>query len=203
MREGDLREEAAPRAGRPREFDEDAVLDAATREFHARGYHATSLADLLAATGLYKSSLYGAFGGKHRLFITVLGRYVDRRVALARQDLESAASPSQGLRDYLARMAGEAIQGRGCLSANSALELLPGDDEVEALVQRHQRLTRDAIMAALDRARAAGEIPAGRRTESLARYLFSSVEGLWELGRTTDDIEVLRDVIDVTVRALH
>jgi TetR/AcrR family transcriptional repressor of nem operon len=178
------------------------VLDAAAREFHARGYHATTLSDLLAATGLHKSSLYGAFGDKHRLYVTVLGRYVDQRVALAREDIESARSPLQGLRDYLMRIAGEAVQGRGCLSANSALELLPGDDEVERLVERHQRLTRDMIMAALDRARTAGEIPAGRRTDSLARYLFSSMEGLWELGRTTDDIEVLRDIIDVTIRAL-
>jgi TetR/AcrR family transcriptional regulator, transcriptional repressor for nem operon len=178
------------------------VLDAVTSEFHARGYHATALSDLLAATGLHKSSLYGAFGDKHRLFITVLSRYIDRRVGLARADVGSPGSPLAGLRAYLMRNAAEAVRGRGCLSANSALELLPGDEDVERLVARHQRLTKDVIRSALDRAEAAGEIPAGRSTDSLARYLFASTEGLWELGRTTDDVQALRDIVDVTIRAL-
>ena len=62
--------------GRPRQFDVDQTLDAAMRAFWARGYEATSMADLMAATGLHKGSLYQAFGDKHALFIEALKRYL-------------------------------------------------------------------------------------------------------------------------------
>ena len=62
--------------GRPREFDEEQVLDAAMKAFWANGYEATSLADLVSVTGLHKGSLYQAFGDKHSLFIQTLSRYL-------------------------------------------------------------------------------------------------------------------------------
>ena len=61
---------------RPREFDEADVLAAARDEFWWRGYNATSIDDLTAATGLGKGSLYGAFGDKHGLFMLALDDYI-------------------------------------------------------------------------------------------------------------------------------
>ena len=52
---------------RPRTFDEADVVEAARDQFWNRGYAATSVDDLTAATGLGKGSLYGAFGDKHSL----------------------------------------------------------------------------------------------------------------------------------------
>jgi AcrR family transcriptional regulator len=54
--------------GRPRIFDPDLVLENAMQLFWSKGYEATSLQDLLATTGLSKSSLYESFGNKQRLF---------------------------------------------------------------------------------------------------------------------------------------
>jgi TetR/AcrR family transcriptional repressor of nem operon len=53
---------------RPRSFDEDHVLELVRQRFWDTGYAATSLDDLMTATGLAKGSLYGAFGDKHTLF---------------------------------------------------------------------------------------------------------------------------------------
>ena len=47
------------------------VISAAAREFAARGYHATSIEDLLAATGLTRGGLYHYIDGKHDLLIAV------------------------------------------------------------------------------------------------------------------------------------
>ncbi|MFC0842139.1 helix-turn-helix domain-containing protein [Streptomyces noboritoensis] len=53
---------------RPREFEPDAVVDQAMLRFWLRGYRATSVEDLVKATGVKPGSLYGAFpGGKHTL----------------------------------------------------------------------------------------------------------------------------------------
>ena len=46
--------------------------------FWAKGYEATSMADLCTCTGLHKGSLYQAFGDKHSLFMNALKHYSDR-----------------------------------------------------------------------------------------------------------------------------
>jgi TetR/AcrR family transcriptional repressor of nem operon len=52
---------------RPREFDDEAVLDAAIQCFWSRGYEATSVKDLIGKTGITAASLYNAFGDKRTL----------------------------------------------------------------------------------------------------------------------------------------
>lgn len=58
--------------GRTRSFDEAAVVAQAARAFVTSGYEATSLDMLVAATGLHRGSLYGAFGSKRGLFLEAL-----------------------------------------------------------------------------------------------------------------------------------
>jgi AcrR family transcriptional regulator len=62
--------------GRPRAYDPDEALGRATGAFWRRGFAATSLDDLSAATGMNRPSLYGAFGDKRDLYLAALDRYV-------------------------------------------------------------------------------------------------------------------------------
>ncbi len=59
---------------RPREFDEVLAIDAAAEVFRRRGYAATSIEQLVAATGVHRGSLYATFGSKRGLFLRVLDR---------------------------------------------------------------------------------------------------------------------------------
>src|SRR5690242_13414285 len=89
---------------RPREFDEQAVLDAAQRAFRTHGYAGTSLQQLTGATGLGKGSLYAAFGDKRGLYLRVLDDYARRSVAGAGSALER--SPAlDALREQLLTIA--------------------------------------------------------------------------------------------------
>ena len=67
--------------GRPRRFNEEAVLDAAAEVFVKGGYEGTSIDDLVKALNLHRGSLYKAFGSKHGLFLAVLRRYVNTQLA--------------------------------------------------------------------------------------------------------------------------
>ena len=81
------------------------------------GYEATTLADLTAAMGISKPSLYNAFGDKEALFLTVLDRYADGYgIGLAAMDEEPDAQEAVraflvGVARALARPAGPP----GCL----------------------------------------------------------------------------------------
>ena len=72
---------------RPREFDEHSALQRAMQVFWRKGFEATSLADLLKATGLSKSSLYQTFTDKRSLFLAALETYRQDRMRHLRAKL--------------------------------------------------------------------------------------------------------------------
>jgi AcrR family transcriptional regulator len=58
---------APAKRGRPARYAIDDLLSVVTEEFLVRGYEATSMEDLAAATGLAKSALYHHVSGKEEL----------------------------------------------------------------------------------------------------------------------------------------
>ena len=86
--------------GRPREFDEDGVLERALHVFWRLGYEATSVTDLMEATGLAKGSLYKAFGDKRSLFLKALDRYLERGRDALRHTLTDAPTVREGLERF-------------------------------------------------------------------------------------------------------
>jgi TetR/AcrR family transcriptional repressor of nem operon len=191
--------------GRPREFDPDVVLDTAVEAFLEWGYHATSLTRLTTATGLHRGSLYAAFGDKHALFLAALGRHADRSLAALDATIIAAPTPLEGVRRFVraqaARAAGQR-EGRGCLVANTTLELLPEDQQVARVIEAYQRRMAARVAEALDEAKATGELTSTRPTTGLAHYVFVVVEGMWQLGRTTSDAGTLLDVAEVALATL-
>lgn len=192
--------------GRPREFDVDVALAAMRRQFQEHGYHATSLAHLTAATGLHRGSLYAAFGNKHEMFLAVLRQSAADTLEAFDAAMAGARSPMAGLRKALReqarRAAADGAGGRGCLIANTTLELLPGDDAVARVIAGHQRDVIERFAAAIDAARAHGQIRSRRSSTCLARYLLTVVEGLWQLARTNPDSRVLTPVVEAAFDTL-
>ena len=92
--------------GRPKVFDRDAALDKAMKLFWQHGYEATSLADLVEATGAKAPTLYAEFTNKEGLFRAVLDRYIDRFAAKHEAQLFcEEKSVESALADYFAAIA--------------------------------------------------------------------------------------------------
>ena len=139
---------------RPREFDNDKVLDALRDVFWEHGYEGTSYSHIMAATGLQKGSLYSAFGDKRALYLQALARYdmdhVSGGVAMLRnEDLSGAdriGALMQGLVD-----AAETRKGRwGCLLCNAAIDQAPFNKPTETAVLQSMNRIKDAIAKALE-----------------------------------------------------
>lgn len=161
--------------GRPRQFDEDTVLDAVTALFRQQGFAATSLDQIAAVSGLKRPSLYAAFGDKRHLFLRVLQHFGE---ALARDllpVLERPGPPSRVLRAYFRAVldrygAGTARPG-GCLVfAVAAVEA--ADD---ALIAERIRGVSEALVRAFDarlqRAMAENHLPPETDSAALAHLL--------------------------------
>jgi TetR/AcrR family transcriptional regulator, transcriptional repressor for nem operon len=189
---------------RTKEFRPEEALDAAVQLFWRRGYEATSMRDLLDGMGIGRGSFYDTFGDKHALFLASLDRFEEVRTAWIDEALEG--SGLGGIEEVFRRT----IEGmvrfeprRGCLLANTAVELAPHDPEVAARISRHVRRTEEAFMGAFVRARGAGEIPAQADPKVLARFLVSNLHGLRVLARAGSDRETLEDAARVALQALR
>lgn len=148
--------------GRPRQFDEEQVLDTLLELFWDEGFEAASMADIAEATGLNKSSLYNTFGSKDELFYRVLERYIDVRQRILAETLGAEGTLEVlGLFLDLMRMEIDGESGaRGCLAVNSSTELGPRDDRIAGLSDRYRGVLASAVRPPLERAAANGEIDA-------------------------------------------
>ena len=166
---------------RPRTFDEGDVIAAARDEFWERGYAATSVDDLTAATGLGKGSLYGAFGDKHSLYLRALDDYIASSLDRVRAGLRD---PNIGAYERLARHIRGQVKAiaadksrRGCLMAKSAAELGGTDDAVEARVAQAYATWRDELAACIKEAQRDGDVDAKQNPQVLAGTLLAFMRG--------------------------
>jgi len=179
--------------GRPRQFDGDAVLDQVVQLFWDQGFEFTSVADIVDATGLNKSSLYNAFGSKEALFAAALDRYLTERTGMITDTLlngHAGLADIETLLDLMSDEAGSDTGRRGCLAVNTATELGLRDEAVVRLSRDFRDQIRAALRAALARAEAAGEIAAGT-ADDRAAILLSFVLSLSVMARSgADDREL-------------
>jgi TetR/AcrR family transcriptional repressor of nem operon len=167
--------------------------------FWERGYHETSVDDLVRATGVRPGSLYNAFpGGKHGLFLETLDRYAKLVVPEKLGALERPGAGLAELRGYFDGLVDDLTrpEGRiGCLMVNSAMELAAVDSEVGALVRGHMsRLERNAERA-LRNAKRRGEIPRQVNPRGKAAQLMATGMGLMVVGKADPGRKVLETIV--------
>ncbi|WP_448204863.1 TetR/AcrR family transcriptional regulator [Azospirillum sp. sgz302134] len=191
---------------RPREFDEERVLDAVMETFWRNGYDGTSAQDLVDATGLGRGSLYAAYANKDGLFAQALLRYRKRAQAHVDQ-LRQPGAPMERLRELLVSVVDadlEASERRGCLATNSAIEMAGRDPGVADLVRQNFTILTRGIEETIRRGQEAGDIRANADPAILALFVFNALQGLRVLAKTTptQDRAKLTAIIDQTLSAL-
>nr|WKF61319.1 HTH-type transcriptional repressor ComR [Paraburkholderia busanensis] len=196
---------AALERGRPREFDIDEVTRAAGRVFWQQGYHATSIEMLCQSTGLFRASLYSAFGDKHGLLVAAFGQYAEGAIARVKERLEGAASPREALRQALlhyTKVSVKLSQRHGCFITNAAIELLPADEALRPHVETTLRRIATHLAAAVVRGQQAGEFDSTLDEQAVSTYLLCVIQGFRVLGKAHFHEEDLVPVVDMTMRAL-
>lgn len=154
-------------------FDEAEALATVEQLFWRRGSAATGIQDVVAATGLSRSSLYNAFGGKDDLYAAAARRYLEHR---SRPMFDQLAADGRGMAAVAAffdrllrlRLSGE-YAGWGCMMSNANAENPP--DAVRAVLAEHHAVLRDSLAAALKVAQSNGELRSGVEVEGAAEML--------------------------------
>jgi AcrR family transcriptional regulator len=192
-----------------RQFDEGAVVEQALGVFWEKGYRATSMLDLAAATGVQRGSLYHAYGGKEQLFTKIFSQFAEEFLAGAERALE-ADDPRQALTDlfdYCIASITTGTPSRGCLSTRTAVEA--AEPQVDAAVQAMldeleervaNMLTRTTTTTSTSRAHARSALSVPPR--DAARLVVAMTRGLAVLERVYDDPTRLRETAATLVTAL-
>ena len=184
--------------GNTPKYEMDEVLTKLMRQFWHRGYSATSIRDLEEATGLFRGSLYHAFGDKREMFIRALRHYDRLHRAEPIAELEKDDSPRRAVLAVFDAAASVALKGgsrEGCLEVGAALELGAHDEEVASLVAGAFAGMARFFCTSIERGQACGEISPEVDPEQTSKSLLGLFFGLTVLACVSPDESFLESVV--------
>lgn len=175
--------------GRPRNFDPDAALDRALEVFWRHGFQAASLADLTAAMGLSKPSLYAAFGDKEALYLKALERYVAIQIAQHIAIFDAEPDARQALEKFLRTMAAllaDPMSPRGCLIVNGMADcgLASTPPAIEQALRKAVQGNEARLYRQFIRAQRDGQLSSKINAGDLAAFFTSLLVGLAVLSKS-------------------
>ncbi|WP_413735756.1 TetR/AcrR family transcriptional regulator [Sodalis sp. RH21] len=168
--------------GRPKQFDRDIALDKALEMFWRHGYEATSMADLVDATGAKAPTLYAEFGNKEGLFRAAVERYVTKFAEKGKALLTRPGSTvSEAIESFLraaAVMFTDKTLPSGCFIICTSAALSASSEDVAQLLRTRHHLQENTLREFLSARQANGELPAQTNTAVLAKYLACTLQGM-------------------------
>jgi TetR/AcrR family transcriptional repressor of nem operon len=211
--------------GRKPLVSRDNALDGVMRCFWSSGYEATSLEDLLAASGFHRGSFYRAFGGKRGAFEEALGRYsdligsadlapnvtasgspMDRLIRLTHARIDTVLGISRTFTESpTTRQSGRRLPeegGRpGCLVVNTALEVGPHDDTLRAELAQAVDAVRSVMALLVREAIEHGEADPTLNVSAAAGQILALLMGVTVLASVGVGRRELRRVLTDGVRS--
>ncbi|HEU4370617.1 MAG TPA: TetR family transcriptional regulator C-terminal domain-containing protein [Methylomirabilota bacterium] len=178
-----------------------AILSAATRLMHVRGYQNTSLDDVLRESGVGKGNFYYHFRSKEDLGYAILDQLVAGFLERTLEPCFSAPDVPRltQIRCFLDRVL-EAQRQRncvgGCAMGNLASELSDVHEGFRARLASVFTAWKSRLRAALVEAQTHGEVLAACRPDSVAHFLVAGLEGAILLSKVSKDIGVMEQCVE-------
>ena len=167
-------------------------------QFWEHGYEATSIDDLVTATGVGRGAIYTEFGGKRDLFLACLDHYQVAAVTPGFDRVEAERANLDEIQQFLKARIGLAKQhglpAIGCLVSNTVTELAAHDPEIARATRAHfDRMTKGFANAlANEMLRPATD----KSVKKLAAFVTLSVQGLWAFARSAKSIREIEERAD-------
>jgi TetR/AcrR family transcriptional regulator, transcriptional repressor for nem operon len=176
------------------------ILEVATGLMALRGYHRTSLDDVLRESGAGKGNFYHYFRSKEDLGYEILDRLLQRFEARTLAPIfgNGARDPlvqvEAFLDEILSTQRARNCVG-GCPLGNLATELADAHEGFRQRLAEGFEHWHQCLAAALTRAQAVGTLAPDAEPASLARFLVAGIEGAILLTKVQKDIEVMEHCI--------
>jgi TetR/AcrR family transcriptional repressor of nem operon len=188
-----------------KQFDREEILTKAMEVFWRQGYEATSVQDLILATGLKPGSIYDTFGDKHGLFMAVIQHYRQTVISRTLDLLLAPGSAREAIQNYFVVMLerfARADHQFGCLMSNSTTELIVRDQGLAGVVSEHLQTIEETFQKVLERGVQQGEFSPDQDLTTLARFLTTCVVGLSVVSKTPQAASYFPASIEVILATL-
>jgi TetR/AcrR family transcriptional repressor of nem operon len=186
-------------------FNKEFVLKQAIEVFHGKGYNATSMQDLVDATGLNRSSIYNSFDSKLNLFMECLKAYHDKYSRETSKVLLKATSSIHAIELIFDLYLKEIIKDkfdRGCMITNCKSEMA----NHEGLITNFLNMNQQSTIALLEDLVARGQeetlINNKKTPNEYALYLYSSLQGFRMTGILITDKTQLQSIVKTILQTL-
>jgi TetR/AcrR family transcriptional repressor of nem operon len=180
---------------RPKKYDPEVVVEKAMHVFWEKGYEATSVQDLVEATGINRFSMYQTFGDKRGLFLQALGYYFRHVLPQIVHLSEKSSGGVATIRRYfeaLETTVTSPLGHRGCFGQNAGVELARKDERaLEPLNSMYAELGRN-FERSLQTARERGAIGDETPVTEIARFLVTIAQGMILMAKTGRDHHFVR-----------
>lgn len=174
--------------GRPRKIDPDQALDAAMLTFWEKGYDATSMSDLVDATGMAKPGLYATFGDKETIYKKALENYVsiERNAHLA-EILTSSGPAKETFRKFFNTLADticDPTTPDGCFLVNTLTKSANDEPAIKEMALKFNKRRKDGFRDYLNHAKSVENLSKNNDVDQLADFLAAQVMTLAVLQKT-------------------
>jgi len=160
------------------EFNECEIIEKAMNVFWEKGYHATSMQDLVDAMQINRSSLYNTIGDKHCLFIKCVTSYTETGIKETREKVAKEKSALQGLINIIRDKAAWVVDcEKGCLGIKTIFEIAPEDVEVRKVLSKTNEVYIDFMTELIQKAINDGELDGSEDAGLMAEYISNTFTG--------------------------
>ena len=186
-------------------FDENIALEKAMELFWKKGYHATSIQDLVTYLGLSRSSIYDTYGGKKQLFYKAFALYRSTNTLKFTDFLKQEQQIKKGLKKVFQMAIEQSIADldkKGCFVVNTTTELIPGEIEIETAILENKNTFVSLFYDFLVKGEKSGEIPRGKDLKSIAILLFTLYNGIKVISKIKPDSKEIMSAVDTILSLL-
>jgi AcrR family transcriptional regulator len=175
------------------------IVDEVGPLFNERGYQATTLADVMAATGLEKGGIYNHFGSKDDLALAAYERNAGLQGDLVAERMAAATNAVDrlvGILDAFRAFAHEPPFPGGCPTLNTAVEANGVDPRLHARARQQMTALLALIARQVRNGIRRGQLRADVDADALASLMASAIEGALLLHQLYDDVSHVDRVTD-------
>lgn len=184
-------------------FDKDDVLEKAMLLFWNKGYHATSIQDLVNALGINRGSLYDTFGGKKNLFEQALALYCNQNIKITREFLQSEKSVKVAIKKLFQVFIDDSVEDKkGCFVVNTTTELSCEDDIINTALLYNKDNFEAMFLECLKKGQKSGEISQNKDIKSLSYMIYVLFSGIRVVARLEKDNQRLHKLSNVVLSLL-
>ncbi|MCS3552852.1 MULTISPECIES: TetR/AcrR family transcriptional regulator [unclassified Sphingobacterium] len=182
---------------RNKEFDPTEKLEKARALFWEKGYHATSMQELVSQMKVNRGSMYTTYGDKHQLFVESLQNYALETYSAYQKAAVGENSPLRCIELIVKKAIARSFEeNKVCMIVKSSFEMAPQDEEVKVLLKKLSNALITIFQVFIEKAQQAGEISAGKDARQLAQFIVGNFAGLWQMQSLYNDKKMVEQMAE-------